>query len=73
MGHFEDRLQRKMQKPEFSAGYQEALKATEITAAEGVMLTLSLAMTPTVDIQLSWAAPVYSRVYVPRTEFSAAS
>ncbi len=68
MGHFEDRLERKMANPEFALGYREAIAEaifTEITADEGVELTLNVAMAPEVEIEFSWAAPVYARVYLP--------
>lgn len=67
MGHFEDRLERKMANPEFATGYREALlEATslEITAGSGVELTSVTTMEPEVSMQLSWAAPVHTQVYI---------
>jgi len=62
MGHFEDRLRRKMQDPEFAAGYRESVMEAnfiEITAESGIQIISSnMVLEQTVDIEISWAAPM---------------
>jgi hypothetical protein len=72
MGHFEDRLERKMTNPEFAAGYREAVAealleavSTEISVENGIEISHAMAMTPEVEIDVSWSAPVHhTQVYL---------
>lgn len=67
MGHFEDRVRQKLQNAEFAAGYEEALRevaSAVFTADPGVELTVSQALPAECDIEVSWASPVCTSVYV---------